>query len=196
MAIDDDERYGRESGRGERGYAGGERGWQRERWESADRWSGDDPRIEREPRGERFRHWRDRDHSARRRGYAGETGHDTSWSGPSTSTYGQGQYASRGVPWYGTDWDRREWQPEGPFAGRGPKGYQRSDDRIREDVADRLTDAPDIDASEIDITVKNGEVTLSGTVRDRHQKRRSEDVSERITGVRDVHNNLHLRAQP
>ena len=77
--------------------------------------------------------------------------------------------------------------------GRGPRGYTRSDDRIREDVSDRLTDDPYIDASEIDITVSNCEVTLSGTVDDRRAKRRAEDVVETISGVRHVQNNLRVR---
>lgn len=134
----------------------------------------------------------DRDYEASRRGYGGETGYDTSWSGPSSSTYGQGQYGSRGVPWYETGWDRGEGQREGPFVGRGPKGYQRSDSRIREDVSDRLTDAPDIDATDIEVNVNNGEVTLSGTVGSRQEKRRSEDVIENVTGVREVHNSLRV----
>lgn len=140
-----------------------------ERWEPADR-------------------WRDRD--IPRFGYGGETGRDTSWSGPSTSTYGQ--YTSRYVPWDNTGWDRRQWREEGPFVGRGPKGYQRSDSRIRDDVSDRLTDAPDIDATEIEVTVNNGEVTLSGIVRHRAEKRRSEDLTESVAGVREVHNNLRV----
>jgi BON domain len=193
--ADEAERRGeRDSERPARGDYGpyAERGWRGEQWESPDRWRGDYPPLDRERTSERSRPWHDRDAVTRHRGYGGETGHDTSWSGPSTGTYGQGPYASRGVPGYATDWDRGQWQREGPFAGRGPKGYQRADSRIREDVADRLTDAPDIDASEIEITVNNGEVTLSGTVRDRYQKRRSEDVSEGVPGVRDVHNNLSV----
>jgi hypothetical protein len=78
--------------------------------------------------------------------------------------------------------ERGDWQQEGPFAGRGPKGYQRSDSRIREDVSDRLTDAPDIDAGAIEANVNYGEVTLSGTVRHRHEKRRTEDVTDSVTG--------------
>ncbi|WP_454016600.1 BON domain-containing protein [Azospirillum sp. Marseille-Q6669] len=77
--------------------------------------------------------------------------------------------------------------------GRGPRGYTRSDDRIREDVNDRLTDDPYIDASEIDVTVSNCEVTLSGTVGDRRTKRRAEDMAETISGVRHVQNNLRVR---
>ncbi len=79
--------------------------------------------------------------------------------------------------------------------GRGPRGYTRSDDRIREDVNDRLTDDPYIDASEIDVTVNNCEVTLSGTVDDRRTKRRAEDMAETISGVRHVQNNLRVRQQ-
>src|SRR6187431_1632181 len=50
--------------------------------------------------------------------------------------------------------------------GKGPKGYKRPDHRIREDVCDRLSDDDELDASEITVTVKDGEVTLEGTVND------------------------------
>ena len=61
-----------------------------------------------------------------------------------------------------------------------------------EDVCDRLTDAPDVDASDIEVNVTNGEVTLGGSVGDRRQKRRSEDLIENLSGVREVHNNLRV----
>ena len=76
------------------------------------------------------------------------------------------------------------------FRGRGPKGYRRSDERIREDVNDRLTDHQYLDASDIDVAVKEGEVTLSGKVFDRTDKRLAEDVAESVTGVKNVQNNL------
>jgi osmotically-inducible protein OsmY len=79
--------------------------------------------------------------------------------------------------------------------GRGPKGYQRSDERIREDVNDRLTDDPHIDASEIDVTVASREVTLSGTVNSRFEKRHAEDLAESISGVTHVQNNLRVQQQ-
>ncbi|MBV8097249.1 MAG: BON domain-containing protein [Acetobacteraceae bacterium] len=79
--------------------------------------------------------------------------------------------------------------------GRGPRGYARSDDRIREDVSDRLTDDPYVDASEIDVSVSNGEVTLSGTVDNRSARRRAEDIAESVSGVRHVQNNLRARQQ-
>jgi hypothetical protein len=77
--------------------------------------------------------------------------------------------------------------------GKGPKGYTRSDDRIREDVCDCLTDDPMLDAGEIEVQVKNGEVTLSGTVTDRLAKRHAEDMIERVSGVKDVQNNIRVK---
>jgi osmotically-inducible protein OsmY len=77
--------------------------------------------------------------------------------------------------------------------GRGPRSYTRSDDRIREDVSDRLTDDPWLDASEIEVTVSSGEVTLNGTVSNRYDRRRAEDCAEGVSGVRYVQNNLRAR---
>jgi hypothetical protein len=83
----------------------------------------------------------------------------------------------------------------GQYTGRGPKGWQRSDERIREDINERLTDHPHIDATEIDVQVKSAEVTLTGTVDDRHTKRLAEEIAEYVSGVKDVHNQLRVQAQ-
>lgn len=80
----------------------------------------------------------------------------------------------------------------GGHRGRGPKGYRRSDERIREDVSDRLTDDPFLDASDIEVSVANSEVTLSGTIRRREDKRRAENLAEAISGVTHVQNNLRM----
>lgn len=82
----------------------------------------------------------------------------------------------------------------GRHTGRGPKNWQRSDDRIREEVNERLTDHPEIDATEIDVQVKNGEVTLTGTVDERRAKRLAEDIAEEISGVKEVHNQLRVQS--
>jgi hypothetical protein len=78
------------------------------------------------------------------------------------------------------------------YAGRGPKGYQRSDDRIREEICDCMTDDAALDATEIVVEVMNGEVTLSGSVTSRDQKRLAEDVAESVSGVKDVTNQLRV----
>ena len=80
----------------------------------------------------------------------------------------------------------------GGYAGRGPKGYQRSDERIREEVSDRLMADDTIDASEIEVMVKDGEVTLKGSVDHRWAKRRAEDMAEQVMGVRDVMNQIRV----
>ena len=77
--------------------------------------------------------------------------------------------------------------------GRGPKGYTRSDDRIREDVCERLTHDAYVDASDIEIGVSDREVTLSGFVDSREAKRRAEDIADHVSGVAHVQNNLRVR---
>ncbi|MBP7147110.1 MAG: BON domain-containing protein [Acidobacteria bacterium] len=88
----------------------------------------------------------------------------------------------------------RERQDRG-YAGRGPRGYTRSDDRLREDICERLSAHPLIDASEIEVNVANGEVTLEGTVESRRVRHMAEDVCDSVMGVRDIHNNLRVNRQ-
>ena len=96
--------------------------------------------------------------------------------------------------WFGDeDAERRRQQDRrGEYRGKGPKNYSRSDDRIKEDVNDRLSDDPFIDASEIDVSISNGEVTLTGTVDHRSTKRRAEDLAESVSGVKNVENRLRV----
>lgn len=77
--------------------------------------------------------------------------------------------------------------------GRGPKGYRRSDERIKEDVNDRLSDDYYIDASDVEVAVENSEVTLTGTVKSRSDKRRIEDIAESVSGVTNVENRLRVK---
>jgi osmotically-inducible protein OsmY len=100
--------------------------------------------------------------------------------------------------WFGDeDAERRrdqDRQRSGQHRGKGPKGYKRSDERIKEDISDRLGDDPYIDATEIEIVVANGDVTLIGSVNDRIDKRRAEDLAERVTGVQNVENRIRVRS--
>ncbi|HXG39880.1 MAG TPA: BON domain-containing protein [Candidatus Limnocylindrales bacterium] len=117
-----------------------------------------------------------------RPGWAGTYG---GYGAYGTGDYGQG-YAEHGR----FDEERMR---RGRFAGVGPRNWQRSDERIRDDIAERLTDHPDIDASDIEVQVANGVVTLTGTVDDRRMKRLAEDVAESVSGVRDVRNELQVK---
>jgi hypothetical protein len=51
-------------------------------------------------------------------------------------------------------------------------------------------ESPEIDASEIEVKVAKGVVTLSGSVDDRWAKRLAEDIAETVSGVTDVMNQL------
>ena len=96
---------------------------------------------------------------------------------------------------YRDDYDFRDDYNRGgspSYRGLGPKNYQRSDERIREDACEMLTDDGYVDASDIEVNVGDGIVTLSGNVADRTQKRRAEDVVDRVMGVREVQNNLRI----
>ena len=98
--------------------------------------------------------------------------------------------------WFGDDEAQRRRQMDQRYEhrGRGPKGYKRSDERIKEDVNDRLTDDYRLDASEIDVQVNDGEVVLTGSVNSRNDKRRAEDIAESVSGVKNVE--CRLRVQP
>lgn len=90
--------------------------------------------------------------------------------------------------------DRQRYEEFRGARGRGPKGYQRADDRINDEVHQRLTDDHWLDASEIDVAVANGDVTLSGTVESREAKHRAERIVEDLSGVKHVQNNLRIQA--
>ena len=75
---------------------------------------------------------------------------------------------------------------------KGPKGDRRSDDRIHDEIFDRLTQHPLIDASMMEVTVVKGEVTLTGEVLDRRMKNIAEDVADSVSGVKDIHNRLRI----
>ena len=97
--------------------------------------------------------------------------------------------------WFGDDdaeRRRRRDKAVGPHKGKGPKNYKRSDDRIKDDINERLSDDTYIDASDIEVTVSNGVVVLSGTVESKHIKRRAEDIADTVSGVTNVENHLHV----
>jgi hypothetical protein len=78
----------------------------------------------------------------------------------------------------------------GEHRGRGPKSYRRSDERLKEDICERLTDDPHIDASGIEVEVDDGAVTLSGSIGNRWMKYHAEEIVDRCRGVHEIHNRL------
>jgi hypothetical protein len=81
-------------------------------------------------------------------------------------------------------------------AGRGPRGWSRSDERIREDVCEMLTEHGDIDPSDVEVEVSDRDVVLRGTVRSRWAKWYIEDLVLAVGGVRDVVNEIKIARGP
>lgn len=133
--------------------------------------------------GQANRSFGDRAYGGGERGYA-EGGRRGFWD----------KAADEVSSWFG-DQDAERRRENDQHRGKGPKNYARSDDRIRDDINDRLSDDGWIDASDIEVAVKDREVTLTGTVTDRHAKRRAEDLAEDVSGVNHVQNNLRVKSQ-
>lgn len=79
------------------------------------------------------------------------------------------------------------------YSGRGPKSYIENDERIFMSVCDALSRNPDIDASEIEVAVNSGVVTLSGMVETRRVRMLAEELVQDLLGVKDVLN--HIKVQ-
>lgn len=73
-----------------------------------------------------------------------------------------------------------------------PKGYTRSDERVREDVCERLSHSG-LDVSEVSVSVAEGKVTLEGTVKNRRVKHAIEDCTDDCTGVVDIDNRITVQ---
>ena len=145
-------------------------------------------------------------------GYYGSQG-ATNWRGGEGSRYGQG--TNQGENWAAEPDEMRWGRHQGLYGsseygghissqrsqadfqshvGKGPKNWQRSDERIREEVNEALARHPEIDASDIEVKVQAGEITLTGTVTERRAKRQAEDIAERVFGANEVQNQIRVKA--
>lgn len=109
-------------------------------------------------------------------------------------TYGESSYSQSSQSWSQPVRNDEVSPSSRSFYGKGPKGFKRSDERILEEVSEALFHDHSVDASEIEVSVNDGEVTLTGTVTERRMKRLAEDCVERVAGVTDVKN--EIRVQP
>ena len=75
----------------------------------------------------------------------------------------------------------------------GPKNWQRSDERLHDDVCALLADDPWVDASELEVVVHHREVTLAGSVRDGRQRARAMAIAEATRGVVEVVSRVRVR---
>jgi osmotically-inducible protein OsmY len=130
--------------------------------------------------------------------WRGQEGRGNSYEDRSSWGYGQraGSGSSGGAYGYDTGYNSggyRADQETQSHRGRGPQGYQRSDERLKELVCERLTDDPRIDASNVNIDVTGQVVKLTGTVDDRSTKYEIEELIESLGGVKDIDNQLRVQ---
>lgn len=79
------------------------------------------------------------------------------------------------------------------YRGIGPKGWQRSDARIVEDINEALSWHAEVDAREIQVSMQNGVVTLEGQVPSKEHWRLVGRIAGGTLGIRDVLNQIHWR---
>ncbi len=65
-----------------------------------------------------------------------------------------------------------------------------TDDKIYDQVRQRLANDPDVKGGGLDVAVKSGVVTLKGQVHDSHAKDKAEKIVKKVKGVTSVDNQL------
>jgi hypothetical protein len=116
---------------------------------------------------------------------AGRKGWDYDQNRAYSSVYGD----TPGRPWREDEMYNRN------HRGKGPRGYRRSDERIMEDIIDRLNADRALDLSEIEIEVRDGDIYLSGNGRDRITRHRIEDIVNNVPGVKNIENAIRSRTR-
>lgn len=96
-------------------------------------------------------------------------------------------------PRYGKNLNRQARSARHNYEGVGPKGYVRPDDRIREEICEILARDKYIDASDIEVSVTDGIVSLKGMVDSRDDRFDAEVLVERVLGVEDIKNDIKVR---
>lgn len=134
-------------------------------------------------------------------GYPGQSGHDV-FSHDDDYQRGQGGYGQdqgrhaqsghgRGAP-RDRGGSSQSRGTGGGHRGRGPRNYRRSDESITDELIDRFTDHPALDARQILLQVEGGEVTLTGEVPERRMKHLAEDIAAELHGITELHNRIRV----
>jgi hypothetical protein len=79
------------------------------------------------------------------------------------------------------------------FRNKSPKNYRRTDERIREDICERLWADHTLDVGDVEVHVRDAVVHLEGTVRLRRMKHTIEDIAANCSGVEDVDNRIRVQ---
>jgi hypothetical protein len=91
------------------------------------------------------------------------------------------------------DHDHRTYPTRNDFTGKGPLHSRRDPSRLYEEVCEQLYLSPDVDATEIKVSIDDRTVILEGFVDSRFSKKCTERTIEKISGVSDVINKLRIK---
>ena len=101
---------------------------------------------------------------------------------PGEQTWGEEQFKT----------ERQAEQRGSPGGGGRQQIRRRPDEVLSRELHEILTKDPELDATEIEVEVEDGAVTLIGIVNSSDAKLLAEELVESVTGVREVHNNLKV----
>jgi hypothetical protein len=114
-------------------------------------------------------------------------------TGATSGALGQEGFGFPGEHTWGEAESRRERQEEQRGStDRRVAQRRRPDDALKRELQEILTKDPELDATEIEVEVEGGAVTLRGTVDSTDARLMAEELVESVTGVREVHNNLKV----
>ena len=103
---------------------------------------------------------------------------------PGENTWGEEQFRT----------ERREEQGR-RGTNSGPRSRRKPDESLRQEIREILTADPELEATDIEVEVEGGAVTLRGAVVDSDARLLAEELVESLAGVREVHNRLRVERE-
>jgi BON domain len=98
---------------------------------------------------------------------------------PGEDTWGEAQFRA----------ERREEQGRRQ-TNSGPRSRRRPDEALAQEIREILTSDPELEATDIEVEVEGGAVTIRGVVIDSDARLLAEELVESLPGVREIHNRL------
>ena len=82
-----------------------------------------------------------------------------------------------------------------PSRRRMARAYRRTDERVRDDICERLFHSSAVDTADVSVEVRDGVVIFEGTVPHRGMRYALEDIAAQCMGVVDIENRVRVATQ-
>ncbi|MCJ8520151.1 osmotically-inducible protein OsmY [Pseudorhizobium tarimense] len=123
-------------------------------------------------------------HEAPKSGRPGETSQWPRWEGPAESRPSGYMQGETNIFAEGDEQQKHR--------GVAPAGYDRSDEDVKAAVNEALTQDAMLDPTAIIVGVREGKVTLEGSVTKEADRRRAEECALSVHGVNSCENNIRV----